>query len=257
MAEQIFNNTLSSSTRCGNGNAYCVDEFDLFPPIPHLDNRLPVVVLADRLALFGGSFRDLTVCNYLRTTDSETGKLKWRSEPIVWGADVENSGSFFLGPPIVIDDFIYILNEKNKSLRLLTFNSKSLVGHEPLAKYIKFEVAMTSAPESAGTDFTRRIHALHVVATDKLFLCPTHLGALVAVDRKTNKVAWTARYADEKAKRFENFSSTWRMTPALVAGKLVLYAPPDDEAIYAIDLVDGSIAWKREPRQGCLPGRAA
>jgi outer membrane protein assembly factor BamB len=136
----------------------------------------------------------------------------------------------------------------------MTLDGKSKFIHtEDDAKGVLAETELLNGAESPEKDLTRRIHALHLAASDKLLLCPTHLGAVIAVKRADHKVAWTARYGKLEDKRFENYSSTWLVTSPLVADNLVLYAPPDAEALFAFDLADGSVAWKRERGNGVFP----
>lgn len=243
LAEQIANFSLNGRLFLDGNLAYYIDDFGLFPPIIRQD-KAPA-----RTSPF---FSDAVHSNRIRLAETEGGKLRAEWERLNEHGDRRRGPtSFFLGPPLAIDDLLYFMHEEGQSLRLIGMDLKASI-EERAKEYkgVKKNVAILETPESAATDFARRMHALDVVATDKLILCPTHLGAIVAVNRADHKIAWTARYGKLEDKRFENFASTWLVSPPLVAEKRLLYAPPDAEAIFAFDLSDGSLAWKRERGKG-------
>ncbi len=61
------------------------------------------------------------------------------------------------------------------------------------------------------------------------------------------------RYTDENAKRFENFSTTWKAVPPIVGKDFVVYGPPDAEMLMCLNRKDGKLRWQVERGAGLFP----
>jgi hypothetical protein len=236
--EQIFSHSLGGQISRNATLTFFVYEFGIVPPVRRIKDRL-----------VGSPFYSAaTTDNSIMGMESETGKLRIRLR----GSQLIERNllpGFFLGTPFVVGDSIYAVLERDSKLQLILLDPK-LVDRDAFKKAIQHEVSVMAVPEDAQSDLTRRIHALIPIATTNLIVCPTHLGAVIAVNRDDHKVAWTARYGKPEVKRFENFSCTWRVRPMLVAGDLLIYGPADAESLYAFKLADGKEAWKIERGKG-------
>ncbi len=101
---------------------YMVEDFQV-PPRPRVlqdDNwgggRMPVVRHAQKV-------EDALLGNQLQAIDASTGKLNWRLGGIA--AEMKDPSkdlpeTYFLGPPLPLENKLYCLIEKSKELRLLT-----------------------------------------------------------------------------------------------------------------------------------------
>lgn len=249
-AVQVFTNSVIGRAVNAGELVFIVNDLSLFPLKPH---PRPTSTSFARFE----SLRS----NSIRGINPESGKwIRAFGSYFQSDADPELWKSHFLGHPFGYGEHLYVLNEKDNELRLVGFEAMHALlprdlprpkGVEaPKLRGVVLATTLLHVSESTSIDHHRRIHALIPIATDKLIICPTHLGAVVAVNRDDHKVAWTARYGKPEDKRFENFSCTWRVRPMLVAGDLVIYGPADAESLYAFKLADGKEAWKLERGKG-------
>lgn len=236
--EQIFGHSLDGQVSRNATLTFFVYEFGIVPPVRRIKDRV----------VGSPFFSAATTDNSIMAMESETGKLRIRLR----GSHLIERNQlpgFFLGTPFVVGNSIYVVLERDSKLQLILLDP-NLVDRESFKKAIQHEVSITDVPDDVQSDLTRRIHSLVPIGTEKLIICPTHLGAVVAVDRDDHKVAWTARYGKPEDKRFENFSCTWRVRPMLVSGDLLIYGPADAESLYAFKLADGKEIWKIERGKG-------
>ncbi len=237
--EQIFGYSLAGRISRNSKLTFYVADYGILPSDPKFKN--PKL----RLNFFDHLFEK----NSVMAMETENGKLRLRFDSN-HSIEKRPTPAFFLGAPLAVGELLYVLLERDAELRLVHIDPASTKGRGEFFDGIQHDTSIMKAPESAQTDFPRRIHALIPIATGKLIICPTHLGAVVAVNRDDHKVAWAFRYGKPEDKRFENFSYSWRVRPMLVAGDLVVYAPADADALYAFKLSDGKEAWKIERGKG-------
>lgn len=236
-AEQIFGHSLNGIGSVSAERFAMVDDQAFYPRASDTKFLKPSIML-------GSDW------NFLEFIAPDTGKITAKLGTRHANANAL-SQTRFLGAPLISQDRLFAINEKGAELRLLVLDAKHQFRWiDDDSKGIAWQTALVSALQSTVEDFPRRIHALIPIATDKLIICPTHLGAVVAVNRDDHKVAWTARYGKPEDKRFENFSCTWRVRPLLMAGDVLVYGPPDAESLYAFKLADGKEAWKLERGKG-------
>jgi outer membrane protein assembly factor BamB len=183
--------------------------------------------------------RDAALENRLHCFDLKTGKLKWDL-----GRGVEHGGewssSCFLGPPLPLDDKLYVLNQKDVprlgELRLACLNPAGGQNGKGSAEWI---ATLATMPEPLLLTPLRRTQALHIAYADGLLLCPTNAGRLIAVDRRTHKVRWTYTYSQAKKP-----GSGWVGTTPIIHDGKVVFTAPDGDAVYCVDLQTGKERWK-------------
>jgi WD40 repeat protein len=151
--------------------------------------------------------------------------LKW-----VQGDDkTELKDSYFLGPPLPLDNRLYVLNQKEKELRLVCLDSGrgEVISVRTLAEM----------RDSLAEDPVRRTQAAHLAYADGVLVCPTNAGAIIGVDLATGDLAWVYRYKDVEA--------GWKTTAPMIADGKVVLAAPDSADLICLNLADGAELWTR------------
>ena len=107
---------------------------------------------------------------------------------------------------------------------------------------------------SAGTlgmgDLPELSHVLLSMDGGTVFV-NTQLGAVAAIDAATGNAAWICKYpratfkSGDPDRHDDHFFRD--LTPCLVAGDLVIFAPADCDRLFALDRATGSLAWATEP----------
>jgi outer membrane protein assembly factor BamB len=243
-ANLLFGHTISGRLTQSDKHVFVIEDLVIYP--------VPGEVVRDPRPLYGE-----LKANKLTGIDLDTGKLLFKFGGIdsfeeKWRPTF--SYSHFLGPPLVHDGKLWVLNEKKQVIRLFCIDPdldlKFAVDGE---KRILHSQKIAEVPEGQGldTDFRRRIHAATPAAAGKLIICPTHLGRLVAVDRQTNEITWSRAYP--KTERAESFLPSWRATPPLVANDRIAYAPPDSDLLICVNAGDGTSHWEVKRGDGLFP----
>lgn len=167
--------------------------------------------------------------------------------------------SFFLGAPLPLSGKLYVLNEKSGDIRLVCLEPKD-GNHNGRPPEIVWTQLLAHTEQPIDQDMTRRIHAAHIAYGEGLLVCPTHAGALLAVDLLTHSLAWAHFYREppppakdaneleeNKATLVNQLANQWHHSaPAIAEGKVVFTAP-DATDISCVNLRDGRRVWK-QPR---------
>jgi outer membrane protein assembly factor BamB len=174
------------------------------------------------------------------------------------------SETWFLGAPLPFRGRLHVIGENGGVLRLIVLDAESghLIRQQPLGVPANpFEM-----------DPFRKYYGLIPSASDGLILCPTGIGFVVALDAATMTPIWCFSYlATEKEDanvrnqvrqirnqfggvvhgqndEFRNlFASTgWQVPVLMVDNNRILVAPPDDPALYCLDLLTGKLLWRKK-----------
>lgn len=242
--------TLSSDGR----RVFCVEQ-ELLPG----DNSQRSMIMFNGRRVVAATNR--TTGNRLAAYDLATeGKLLWELGGSPNDADAPSAATIYLGPPLPLGDRLYAMAETKGELRLLVLESAT--------GKLDWSQQLAVAPE--GFDFTRRrTSGLSPTFADGVLVCPTSLGAVVAVDLNDRSLLWGFQYkqlGDDGMRGNRMFM--WQMQAqqdaaeedrwhdALVAaadGK-VLVAPPDGDQLCCLNLLDGSVAWQKPRDHGLYLG---
>src|SRR5262249_49066962 len=134
-----------------------------------------------------GQVVDMTVSPTNRLTAYELateGKLSWEID----GANAANdlAGAFFLGPPLAVDDTLYVLAEIRSAVYLLAL--------EPRTGHLEWRQQLVGLEQSVMLDPQRRLSAATPSQSAGILVCPTSAGIVVAVDLIAREFAWVYRY---------------------------------------------------------------
>ena len=188
--------------------------------------------------------------NRLRAVDALTGAFRW--EIGAWqkpGAaappgPVEYADAFFLGAPLPVGRRLFALTERHQELNLLCIDADTggLIWSQNLA----------TTGEDLKYDAARRMHPVHLAYADGVLICPTNVGAVVAVDPLSHNLLWAHLYRDRKEAPPDGsvptfvsdiYESQWRGCAPIIRGDRVVFTAPDGDSIRCLNLRDGSLVW--------------
>ncbi|MDR2116119.1 MAG: PQQ-binding-like beta-propeller repeat protein [Planctomycetaceae bacterium] len=173
--------------------------------------------------------------------------------------------TWFLGAPLPFRGRLHVIGENNGIVRLIVLDAESgrLIRQQPLGV----------AENPFEMDPFRKYYGLIPSASDGLILCPTGIGFVVALDAATMTPVWCFSYrAAEKEDanvrnqlrqirnrplggmihgqhgEFHNlFALTgWQVPMLMIEKDRILVAPPDDPALYCLDLLTGKLLWQKK-----------
>jgi hypothetical protein len=185
--------------------------------------------------------------NRLQAYDLARGKLKWEL-----GSHQEKdelAKSFFLGAPLPLDGRLYVVNEKDRDIRLLTL--------DPLQGKVLASLRLRQLDDTQRDQPYRRMHAAHLAYANGMLVCPTNAGAIIGVDLASGKQSWTSVYQTPAPAQPPNpprrfpaarlpaiLSDLWQAGPPLLADGKVIVAPWDCRTIDCLDLRNGTLLWR-------------
>jgi outer membrane protein assembly factor BamB len=150
-------------------------------------------------------------------------------------------------------DRLYLLNEKNGQLRLVCLYATDgkLAWIQPLGE----------VPDKLLVDQGRRIEAVQLAYADGVLLCPTNAGTLFGMDLLLHRPTWAYSYRAQLKKpaeapvlkihpevQLQKLAGRWKLSAPVIAGDKVVFTAPDGDAIYCLNLKDGSPLWQAERR---------
>src|SRR5262249_27250021 len=156
----------------------------LTPPPPPADPNNPNNPNNPNQPVYS-SLNDLVQHNRLQGYDLATGKLLWEQGGRGKG---ELEDSHFLGTPLVLQEQLYTLVEKEGNLRLLCL--------DPAKGNILWSMHLASFRTRLPQDPLRRLQNAQIVHADGILVCPTNAGVLLAVDLASRTVVWAHSYRE-------------------------------------------------------------
>jgi outer membrane protein assembly factor BamB len=183
------------------------------------------------------------------------GKLLWEvGGPREYG--LEMAGTFFLGPPLPLDGKLYCIAEVTGDVRLVVLSAQTGA--------LQWSQTL-SLPDEVLLQFPlRRLAGLTPAFSNGVLVCPTTAGAVVAVDPARRILLWGQRYSRSQTGISTDPRRMFRMrvtgtivnnqlddedrwvdaAPTIADGR-VLLTPRDSADLHCLDLVDGSLVWKK------------
>ncbi len=183
---------------------------------------------------------DPTGARRLVAYEAKTGNLRW-----VRGASADPQSllyrATFLGVPLPIKDELWCA--------VLADNDLFVVGLDRATGQPLHRIYLCT-PIAGMQSTTASIS----ISSDGAFLyIPTGQGLLFCVDLVGRQLNWAVRYERSRASQARHLNSSnarrhsWRNSPPIIAGGILLLAPPDSDALIALDRTSGLTVW-RAPR---------
>lgn len=194
-----------------------------------------------------------TITNQLAAYDLATqGKLAWELDGSRTSGTL--AGAFFLGPPLAIDNTLYVMAEVRSALYLLAL--------DPATGHIEWQQQLIGLEQGISLDPARRRVGSTPSYAGGILVCPTSASAVVAIDVVKREFAWVYRYPREAQSpadarnlwqqqmqgQLVRANDHWLDSSAIVAENCVLITPAESAEIHCLDLHSGKQLWKR--RQG-------
>jgi outer membrane protein assembly factor BamB len=215
------------------------------------DNQTMTVLPDGRRQLPPGS---LTNYNLLCAYDIATGKLKWEVGGAPGAAGNRLAGAFFLGPPLPLDDQLYVAAEIQDQTRLFVLHPATgavlsewtLTMREEQSSPIGFFMPwqMNRAPQ-------RQTVASPAFA-DGVFVCCTSEYRYLGVDLVNGSVLWV--YEGQQQESQTDKLDRWCDPGMLIAAGHVFLTPPGTDQLVCLRLADGHQAWSVPRRDGLYIG---
>ncbi len=214
------------------------------------------VVPNNRMVVVGGRVvqnNTPVACNRLAAHDLRTGKLKWHVGGPSDQFALRLADTFFLGPPLPLMGQLYVLAETKSegtvSLIVLDAQTGNLLWQQPLA----------NSETSLIEDPSRRIAGITPSYADGVLVCPTAVGAVVAVDLASRSLLWGYRYRRDYdfnqhmmlrmqgvIQPGQSVPVRWAESiPIIVEGR-VLITPAESNRIHCLSLGDGKLLWSEK-----------
>ena len=200
-----------------------------------------------------------SAANKLVAYDLAGGRMLWEVGGPRGSKPTELSAQFFLGPPLPLDDRLYVLSEGHGAIQLMALKQdadRQSVQQEWFQTLIPADVSVSSHP-------MRRLSGLSPSYADGIMVCPTSSGYVVAIDLTHRSLAWGFQYkslvqieprrgnflidpstqTDQQLEEAEK-SARWLDSTPVIADGRVLITARDSDRLFCLDLVDGHEVWQ-------------
>lgn len=258
LADRVWRDMVFGQMSCDGQNVYCVEDLGVSLLTP---KQTSLVLANGRLAAQPTGPKPY---NRLAAYELATeGKLKWElgSQPMEGGLPL--AGAFFLGPPLPLAGRLYVLAEMKGEIRLVAIDAQT--GN------IEWTQQLASLNTSILEDPLRRNTGATPSYADGVLVCPTAVGAVVGVDLTTRSLLWGYQYPQEAHADYsravalklrasgmllEDMTANhrWVDSTATLAEGRVLLTPAESNELHCLDLVQGSLIWKRPREDGMYIG---
>ncbi|MBI3865453.1 MAG: PQQ-binding-like beta-propeller repeat protein [Planctomycetia bacterium] len=203
--------------------------------------------------------------NRLVAYDVKTGRAMWEAGGPRGGADESLAASYFLGSPLVLDRRLYCLVETGGDIRLVVL--------DPRTGRLDWQQTLTTpTPTEPPAAYARRQSGLTPSFSGDILVCPIGSEQVVAMSLAQRTLAWRYRLQQPS----ELFEPAFRRRPGMrinigrlpnlsqidqngwldahvtIADLKVVVTPRDSEELFCLNLLDGSLAWKKPRGEGLL-----
>ncbi len=237
---KLFRDQVSGSLTSDGQNLYSIEESE---------SQFSVYLPRSRLQFGAQTISDPV--NKLVAYDLKGGRLVWEIGGQNGTPPVEFSGFFFVGPPLPYAGRLYCLAVSKNEMRLVCLTSEGNAARLQWSQaLIATDRALFGAPfRSAG---------LVPAISDGLMICPTAYGSVVAFDVVQRQLKWGYSYDSPARKNLQGGGEVvgdeetgrWLDSGPVLAGGRVVLTPRDSGEIHCLNLVDGTLVWKRQRQQG-------
>jgi len=195
-------------------------------------------------------FAEELLHNDLLAFELSTGKVMLTFDPDITKPG-PLTGSYFLSTPLAVDDKLYLLNEKDKLIRLVCLDNTDFSGIKSKPPVILWELPLGKAGMSLLHQPERRMQAGHISFDDGILVCQTNTGAVVAVEPISRQIVWAHIYRHEQEPPLKNDPEKptpprryWHYSAPMIHDGKVIIAPPDADKLMCLSLLDGDVLWE-------------
>ncbi len=237
---KLFRDQLSGSLTSDGQNLFAIEETE-----SQFSAYLP------RRSLQFGAQTISDPVNKLVAYDLKGGRLVWEIGGQNGTPPIEFSGFFFVGPPLPYAGRLYCLAESKNEMRLVCLTSE-----EKTARLQWSQALITTDRALFGAPF--RSAGLIPAVNEGLMICPTANGSVVAFDVVQRQLKWGYSYDSPSRKSLQGGGEVvgdeetgrWLDSGPVLAGGRMVLTPRDSSEIHCLNLIDGTLIWKRQRQQG-------
>ena len=237
---KLFRDQLSGSLTSDGSRVFAIEESD---------SQFSPLVTRGRQQFGAPSMADPT--NKLVAYELMGGRLLWEIGGPSGTPPAELSGLFFLGPPLPFADRLYCLAESKNELRLL-----SLIPEATSAR-LEWSQALVATDRNQFATLRRMAGVMPVIA-DGIIVCPTANGSIVAFDIVQRQLRWGYSYESLSSRNIQDGVESiideekgrWLDGGPVLSNGRVLVTPRDSTELHCLNLVDGTLHWKRPIENG-------
>jgi outer membrane protein assembly factor BamB len=164
----LFENSVLASFSTDGKRVFAVEDVAV-APFSDPSGRVPPAQM-----MYGGIGNEVLKTNRLQAYDLDTGKLVWELGGT--GQDPLDN-TFFLAAPLLLDNKLHVLAEKEGNLRLLVL--------DPVKGSVISTMDVAGFRSRLSVDPLRRMKAAHLAHADGILVCATNAGLLMAIDLRT------------------------------------------------------------------------
>lgn len=169
------------------------------------------------------------------------------------------SGSFFLGPPLPLAGKLFVLAEIAGEINLVVLQIDDSNRKEPKFNLL-WKQPLIHPRHSVNMLDLRKMAGSSPTYGEGVMICPTTAGSVVAIDLARRVILWGYRYPTN----YDNANATragfsryftlktdfdrerrWVDSAPTIAHGTVLLTPRDSNDLHCLNLLDGSIKWKK------------
>lgn len=165
--------------------------------------------------------------------------------------------AFFLGPPLPYEGVVYCIVEVRSQVQLVALDRDT--------GSLLWKQQLVSAPgfPRIGLNPQRSSQALSPTISDGIILCPTGVGAVVAVDLVTRRLAWAQAYEQSngqtslgqrslgRSNSYEPLEPRWQDARITAEGGFMVLTPPESQELLGYDIFNGDLVLPENERQSC------
>ncbi len=188
------------------------------------------------------------------------GKLKWEIGGPSGEEEPKLAGAYFLGPPLPLQDKLYVLAEIKGEIKLCAI--------DPANGHLDWSQQLAVVESNVQQDPLRRLVGCSPSFADGVLVCPTSAGAVVAVDIVNRSLLWAYLYPRTTQNNPQNpiivrgpavvFAADaagnplerWIDASTTIADGCVLITPPESHELHCVRLSDGQPVWRKPVERG-------
>lgn len=204
--------------------------------------------------------------NLLRAYDLVTGRFLWDAGGPRGDRSLDLAGTFFLGPPLAHNGKLYIIGDDSREIQLICLDPKT--GEHFWSQPLVATPFTIGQPQSVD----RRLLGLTPSFAQGMIVCPTGLGAVVAVDPDRVALVWKYEVEAEKDEKLTTpqqqifmlrmrqqtalrnaqlrLNRAWADTNLVVSENHVALPSTIDDSLHLLDAATGQPVWENPRRRG-------
>jgi outer membrane protein assembly factor BamB len=190
--------------------------------------------------------------NRLTAYNLHNGKIVWNLGGPPGKLALPEAETYFFGAPLPLMGRLYVLAERKGQGKIALLALDANKGN------VLWRQSLATTERDTFNEEIRRTAGMSPSYSDGILVCPTSVGAVVAVDLVGRSLLWGFNYQrtginvrdPDMGGMIVGSSSAGQSfcadSLATIAGGRVLLAPPDSDSLYCLNLADGKMLWSSD-----------